>query len=178
MELFENFVQQIVYDWPERQKITLAKGGEISARHIGDKAENYILYRVKKSIKSYYPVKTKGSRTPADIYAIYDYKDFFHIMLIQVKCSTKGEDKIKKLNREEEEELFELAKFVYAKYLQSDFSKSNNNKSSIITTGYAGVYFKKVRHSLYDTHFIHSYPENIEGSLKSRVAKIHEFKNI
>lgn len=170
MELFEDFVLKIVDEWRNKY----ASGGSISPpRIIGDKAEKYIYYRIKKSIKNYFPVISKGSRTPADIYASNTHSDFIHIMLIQVKCSTKGENKISKLNDADKKKFYELAQFVHEKYSESEFSKNHNGKSHIITTGYAGVHFKNVKHSLHDAHFIDSYPTTIAESSKNKVMKIH-----
>jgi hypothetical protein len=86
---FNLIVNEFVENWKHREKILLERGGlvGISKRRKGDIAEDFIV-----DLASNLPYfrdieKSKGSRSPADIYSLYRRPEFWHLMLIQVKSS-------------------------------------------------------------------------------------------
>ncbi|GAA4776863.1 MULTISPECIES: hypothetical protein [Flavobacterium] len=141
MKNFELFVDEIVGKWRKEKKAILEnKGlGSPSNREVGDLAEDYILRKIKVLNPKYISIKSKGSQTPSDIYTVAKRKGYWHIMLIQVKCSvTKGG--IYELDENERKVFDELAKFVKSQIGTSEYMTKYKNEPIIISNGYAGVY--------------------------------------
>ena len=141
MKKFEFFVDEIVKQWRTEKKQLLESAGLgiPSNREIGDAAENYVLGKISKMSPKYKAVKSKGSQTPSDIYAVARRKGYWHIMLLQIKCST-DKDGIYQLNANDKKVFNELAKFVKKQISVSEFTKDYMDKPLVISAGFVGVW--------------------------------------
>ena len=164
MKNFNLFVDEIVKQWRSEKKSILESVGlkGVSNREVGDSAEDYILRKVDKISPKYTAVKSKGSQTPADIFAVGNRGKFWHIMLIQVK-SSKSLDGIYQLSPLEKKHFNEFAKFLKKQFNSSSHLRDYKGKSIIISTGYAGVYVdeKNGRHSLKQAEYYNSFKKNM-----------------
>lgn len=164
-----------------RKKVIFERGGLAGAasnRYSGDAAEEYILRRIIGMPQSCLGKKSKGSQSPADIFAVANRGRYWHIMLVQVKSSERQES-IYVLNDAEKKVLNEFAK-LFKKELGLSKTMSNyKNSAVIITAGYAGVFNDKKnnRHLLKDTKFFSSYKRNMSGvvdlKLNFKIALAH-----
>lgn len=173
MKNFDLFVDDVVTKWRSEKKVILERGGlagVVGNRHAGDSAEEYILRRIKGMPQNYLGRKSKGSQSPADIFAVANRGRFWHIMLIQVK-SSEQQNNIYRLNEAEKKVLNEFAKF-FKKELGSSKTMGNyKNSAVVISTGYAGVFNdqKNNRHLLKETKFFNSYKRNMSGLTKLNI---------
>ena len=163
---FEQIVDLVVTQWPKREKKLFEGGGLIGipSRKMGDIAEDYIVTRISAITPNYTIIKSKGSRTPADIYALAKHKDYWHIILIQVKSSLQ-KDKIVSLNESDIKLFNELGETVRDVFKESVFSNKHGNKSILISNGYAGVWRIKTdaghRHRLEKTRIFTLFRHNL-----------------
>ena len=69
---FTKLVDQIVKGWHHnKNKLLEEQGlGGLSNRKYGDRAEDYVLKKVKQLNPDYKPVKSNNSESPADIFAV------------------------------------------------------------------------------------------------------------
>lgn len=153
MKNFEEFVKHIVIKW-KLEKKTIYGLGIPANRVIGDLAEKYVAGKISKLNPIYSVFFPNGSQTPSDLYSVARRNGYWHIMLIQVKCSTVKTD-IYELNKIEVEQFASLGKFVKAEILISPLLELYRDKPIIISIGYAGVYSnqltKPARHQLMTT---------------------------
>lgn len=163
---FEDFVQYVAIKWRVR-KIILEKGGVlegVSRREQGDAAEDWVVKRIGTSNPTYKVVKSPGSRTPADIYTIARRKDYWHIMLIQVKSSFE-KDSIYELSKNDIKVFDELAKVLIESAKSVKWRKVYGDKTIIVSTGYAGVWRIEtnngVQHRLQEAYAFTLMGENI-----------------
>ncbi|WP_298507487.1 hypothetical protein [uncultured Kordia sp.] len=164
MKNFELFVDETVTKWRLKKKYILENQGlaGVSNRESGDSAENYILRKIGGLPQNYIGKKSKGSQSPADIFAVARRGRFWHIMLIQVK-SSENKNNIYTLNEEDKKVLNEFAKF-FKKELRASKTMSNyKNSAVIISAGYAGVFndLKNRKHFLKDTKHFKSFKKNM-----------------
>jgi hypothetical protein len=181
MKGFDSFVDDVVAKWRTEKKIILERGGLAGAannRYSGDAAEEYILRRIKGIPQNYLGKKSKGSQSPADIFAVANRGRYWHIMLIQVK-SSEQQDSIYMLNDAEKKVLNEFAKLLKSELGSSKTMSNYKNSAVIITTGYAGVFNdqKNNRHLLKHTKYFSSFKRNMSGvvdlKLKLKIALAH-----
>lgn len=166
MKNFNLFVGDVVTLWRSEKKDIIESAGlkGVSNRQVGDSAEDYILRRVSKISPSYKAVKSKGSQSPSDIFAVANRGRFWHIMLIQVK-SSQDSNNIYKLSDSEKKVFSEFAKFVKKQIGASSRLSQYNNSRIIISTGYAGVFVNKEnrRHALIEAKHFSSFKRNMSG---------------
>lgn len=114
-------------------------------------AEKYVVSKIDKLVPNYTSFISKGSQTPADLYSVGRRNGYWHIMLLQIKCS-RDRNSIYKLNQDEIEQLEILGKFVKSEIEKSSFTEEYRDKSIIISLGYAGVFSNQstspIRHYL------------------------------
>lgn len=153
MKNFQKFVNYIVLKWRRENKLILEKNGlsGVSNKEAGDEAELFLIDKMQTLLPSYTVVKSKGSFTPADIYAVGRKRGFWHIMLIQVK-STKTTNGIYKLSNREIKIFKELAKFINKEIKTSEYLKEETNTPIIITIGYAGLQKVKTKYIVDDCY--------------------------
>ncbi len=153
---FRKFVEEIVDDWIKKY----GAGGAVSPFDKGANAVDYIITnKIKKLKPQYFVEKSKGSRTPADIYLLASMKNngkqFWHLMLIQVKGRVKGDSygwiDVKKFQRFAEEDVKEKIK-------TSKHSVDFKNDTVIISIGFANVHKKNIYHKLEKAEM---YPDGI-----------------
>ena len=138
MENFKIFVNTTVSNWQTEKPTLLAQLGLAlpANRVIGDWAEQEVVKRIKTLKPQYEVCLSKGSQSPADVYAICKRQSFYHIMLIQVKSSTTFEDVIC-LNDTDLKLYYELGKMV-----KKEFKKQYpelKEKPLLISMGYIAV---------------------------------------
>ena len=140
MKNFKEFTEFLVDNWRTEKRIILESVGleGLSNREYGDKAETYILKKVKALIPKYEVYLSKGSQTPADILSVARRNGYWHIMLIQVKSSS-DKNTIYKLNEDDKKVFKEFAKFVKSSINKFEPLKEYSDKSIIISTGYSAV---------------------------------------
>ena len=139
MKNFKKFVDSVVAKWRNEKPTIIAKLGAVlpSNRVMGDWAEKNVVNKIKELKPEYIVFLSKGSQSPADIYAISKRLSFYHIMLIQVKSSITYDD-IVKLNEEDLKLYYELGKMV-----KDEFKKQYpefKEKPVLISMGYIGVF--------------------------------------
>ena len=167
MKNFDVFVDDVVSKWRSEKKIILERGGLAGVadnRSAGESAEDYVLRRIKGLPQNYFGKKSRGSRSPADIFAVANRGRFWHIMLIQVK-SSRQQKNIYTLNEDEIKVLNEFAKF-FKKELGSSKTMINYKQSAVVvSTGYAGVYYdrKNNKHFLKEKRHFSSFKRNMSG---------------
>ncbi|WP_339811894.1 hypothetical protein [Zunongwangia profunda] len=151
MKNFELFVNDIISQWRKEKNIILESAGlkGPSNREKGDLAEEYVIRRINKLTPTYNAIKSTGSQTPADIYAVARRNGYWHIMLIQVKSST-NKNNIYKLNENDKKVLNELGKFINKQIVVSEHMINYRKSKILISTGHVDVYRneKTLRHSL------------------------------
>lgn len=131
--------------WPSRTQI----GGVSNDNYKrGIEAEKYVLNKVRELSPKYYASMTLASKTPADIIAFsgrrsHEKHGFFHIMLIQVKSTSKEPRNLQRGSKKMGESLFELGKFVKKKLVSGGVSGWKKQAPFIISLGYAGVITNK-----------------------------------
>jgi hypothetical protein len=178
MKNFDRIVDEIVKNWKQKEILLLKEGGlvGVSKRRQGDIAEDFVVGLAENL--PYFRVieKSKGSKSPSDIYALYRRPDFWHLMLIQVKSSI-DKDKIHFLNEGEITEMKKLVKVAKITINNSKESKIFKDKPFVISAGYAGVWRieakNNTRHKLlfwdlYDFKCLNS----IKIDMKAAVAEI------
>jgi hypothetical protein len=141
MKDFNLIVDEIVKNWKQKEILLLKEGGlvGVSKRRQGDIAEDFVV-SLAEDLPYFRTIeKSKGSKSPADVYSLYRRPDFWHLMLIQVKSSV-NKDKIHLLNKDEIKEMKELVKVARITINNSDEAKIFWDKSFIISAGYAGVW--------------------------------------
>ena len=184
MKNFEAFVNHIVAKWRTEKEILLEEGGQLAApsnREVGDMAEKYVVSKIDNLATNYTSYIAAGSQTPSDIYSVGRRNGYWHIMLLQVKCS-KDKKKIHKLDDNEIKGLEILAKFVKSEIETSDILKDYKKKAIIISIGYAGVHSNQtlnpIRHYLDDTEFYKLFRINSAKldmhQVKEAVIRTHE----
>ena len=167
---FEFFVNLVVDNWRTR---LFGLGGmvSVSRRIQGDIAEDYIVKKVSSLKPSYTVVKSKGSQSPADIFALAKRKDYWHIMLIQVKSSV-DKDGIYKLNSKEEKVFDDLAKVINETIKKSKFCNNYADKSILISAGYAAVWriekSNGAQHILQDAKLFGIYSRKVSNSILNK----------
>jgi len=175
MKNFELFVNDIVSQWRSEKKILMESAGlsGSSNRENGDLAENYVLRKVEKLKPKYNGMKSTGSQTPSDIFAVARRNGYFHIMLIQVKSST-NKSGIYKLNENDKKVFDELAKFVKKQIGISEHLKNYRKSAILISTGYAGVYRneKPVKHNLIESKGFKIFKRNTTNLDMEKINKI------
>lgn len=139
MKDFKKFVDSVVVKWRSERPTIMAKLGAVlpANRIMGDWAEKNVVNRVKELRPEYTVFLSKGSQSPADIYAISKRQSFYHIMLVQVKSSISYND-IVKLNEEDLKLYYELGKIV-----KEEFKKQYpefKDKPLLVSMGYIGVF--------------------------------------
>lgn len=144
MKNFETFVNHVVSKWRVEKKTILESYGlgMPSNREVGDMAEKYIVSKIDKLSPAYTSCISKGSQTPSDIYSVARRNGFWHIMLTQVKSSSKNA--IYELNKAEIEQFSALAKFIKSEISLSGHLNIYKTKPIIISIGYAGVHSSEV----------------------------------
>lgn len=156
MKNFDEFVKHIVTKWRTEKKIIYESYGlgMPANRVVGDLAEKYVAGKITKLKPTYKVFFPKGSQTPSDLYSVARRNGYWHIMLVQVKCSTVKTD-IYELNKIEIEQFEVLAKFIKSEILSNSILEPYRDKPIIISIGYAGVYSNQstnpVRHQLMTT---------------------------
>ncbi|WP_233862340.1 hypothetical protein [Tenacibaculum piscium] len=175
MKNFELFVNEIVNQWRSEKKTLFESAGlsGLSNRENGDLAEDYILRKVEKLKPKYNGMKSTGSQTPSDIFAVARRNGYFHIMLIQVKSST-NKSGIYKLNENDKKAFDELAKFVKRQIGISEHMKNYRKSSIIISTGYAGVYRneKPIKHNLIESKEFKIFKRNTSNLDMKKIKEI------
>lgn len=128
MKKFQEFVNYIALKWRRENKTILEKKGlsGMSNKEAGDKAELFLINKMETLLPNYTIVKSKGSFTPADIYAVGRKRGFWHIMLIQVK-STKTTNGTYKLSNREIKIFKELAKLINREIKTSKYLCTSSN---------------------------------------------------
>jgi hypothetical protein len=178
MKNFEKFVNHIANEWRKKNKTILESGGltGISNKEAGIKSEMYLLKKINKILPRYIAIQSKGSFTPADIYAVGFRKNYWHIMLIQVKSAKKGYS-IHKLNQSEVNELKELARLINKELKTSELIKDYQKKAIVITIGYAGIQDDKNNYVVKDcypfTLYKHKTAKIYNESIKIKIIEIH-----
>lgn len=170
MKSFKKFVNEIVSKWRNIDKEGL---GYVSNREIGDSAENYIIKKVEKLSPNYIAMKSIGSQTPSDIFCVARRNGYWHIMLIQVKCSRKKKN-IYKLNNSEINLFSDFAKFVKKHLRESEYMKQYKDKSIVISIGYAGVHRNEFSKSKHRNQLVET---ALFKSFKNRMNNIVEWEN-
>ena len=163
MKDFKKFVDTIVSKWRKEKPTLIAKLGLAlpANRIMGDWAEQAVVKNIKTLKPEYEVYLSKGSQSPADVYAICKRQSFYHIMLIQVKSSKTIEDVIK-LNENELKLYFELGKMV-----KQEFKKQYpelKNKPLLVSIGYIAVLNevkrRKVVSMIFRSYLYKSYVSN------------------
>lgn len=108
---------------------------------IGKSGEEFIIEKL--SAKGYIAVKTKGSRSDSDIFALKKINEKqYHLMLVQVKA-TKKADEPTILSENEIENLKKFNWFVVYRWLNSKLVSDELKQCKVIVScGYTGVVFK------------------------------------
>ncbi|MFH1049982.1 MAG: hypothetical protein V1779_03515 [bacterium] len=133
--LFKDWVNEVAKKF---QKPILESTRLADVRHF---SANYSEKHVSDFLKGKdYLTASYHSKTPADIWGIRNYKQFYHIILIQVKSSTVNLDVIVDINNSEEDvnKLNKLAKFVKKEFCEQNIFRMPPR--AIITTGYTGIF--------------------------------------
>jgi hypothetical protein len=139
MENFKKFVDTVVSKWRNEKPSIIAQLGLAlpGNRIMGDWAEKGVVRRIQ-TLKPIYKVfLSKGSQTPADVYAVCKRQSFYHIMLLQVKSSATFENVII-LNEADLKLYYELGKMV-----KKEFKKQYpelKEKPLLISMGYIAVF--------------------------------------
>ena len=133
---FKKFVGEIVDDWIKKY----GAGGAVSPFDKGANAVDYIITnKIKKLKPQYFVEKSKGSRTPADIYLLASMKNngkqFWHLMLIQVKSKQDG----KSYAPVDEKKFYEFAESLKEKIKKSEYASDFKNDTIVISIGFANV---------------------------------------
>lgn len=139
MENFKKFVDTVVSKWRNEKPSIIAQLGLAlpSNRIMGDWAEKEVVRRIQTLKPKYEVFLSKGSQTPADVYAVFKRQSFYHIMLLQVKSSATFENIIK-LNDSDLKLYYELGKMV-----KKEFKKQYpelKEKPLLISMGYIAVF--------------------------------------
>lgn len=139
MKDFKEFVDTVVSNWRNKKSAIIAQLGLAlpANRIMGDWAEKEVVKRIKTLKPEYKVYLSKGSQSPADVYAICKRQSFYHIMLIQVKSSSTFEDVIC-LNNTDLKMYYELGKMV-----KKEFKKQYpelKEKPLLISMGYIAVF--------------------------------------
>lgn len=139
MKDFKEFVDSIVSKWRnEKPSIIAQLGLAIPANRImGDWAEKEVIKNIKEIKPEYEVYLSKGSQSPADIYAISKRQKFYHIMLIQVKSSIVIDDVIK-LNDVDLKLYYQLGKMVKEEFKRK--FPTLKEKPLLISMGYIAVF--------------------------------------
>ena len=165
---FEKFVEYLVDNWKTEKKLILENVGlsGLSNRQYGDKAEKYILGKVKSLTPKYQAYITKGSQTPADIISVARRNGYWHIMLIQVK-SSKDKTSIYKLDKNDKKAFDEFAKFVKTCIDKFSSYSKYKDKLIVISTGYSGILRtennSRISHRLVETKYFKIFKKNALG---------------
>ena len=163
MENFKKFVDTVVSKWRNEKPSIIAQLGLAlpGNRIMGDWAEKGVVRRIQTLKPKYEVFLSKGSQTPADVYAICKRQSFYHIMLIQVKSSTTFEDVIC-LNDTDLKVYYELGKMV-----KKEFKKQYpelKEKPLLISMGYIAVLNKvekeKIIPQIFRSYIYRSYVSN------------------
>ena len=171
MRWFKNFVKYTADAWNNSEQKALygviknpVEQAELSPSEIGFIEEEHVasLFRD----LTYDTEISPGSRSPADVWAVLGYGDFFHIALTQVKTSQSNIPK--KIDRDEIEELKAFVDFVWNtldEYTKTPYKILTSAR--IITCGYAGIMlieaYDKIQPYVYSSEFIHAvYSEELE----------------
>jgi hypothetical protein len=139
MENFKKFVDTVVSKWRNEKPSIIAQLGLAlpGNRIMGDWAEKGVVRRIQTLKPKYEVFLSKGSQTPADVYAVCKRQSFYHIMLLQVKSSATFEDVIC-LNDTDLKVYYELGKMV-----KKEFKKQYpelKEKPLLISMGYIAVF--------------------------------------
>lgn len=178
MKNFEKFVNHIASEWRKKHKTILESGGltGISNKEAGIKSELFLLKKIKKILPRYITIQSKGSFTPADIYAVGFRKNYWHIMLIQVKSAKKGYS-IHKLNQFEVNELKELARLINKELKTSELIKDYRDKAIVISIGYAGIQDDRNKYAIKDCYpfafYKHKTTDIFNESIKTSLTETH-----
>lgn len=183
MKNFNLFVEHIVSTWRTEKEIILAREGlhVPSNREEGDLSERYVVSRIDKISPNYTSIISKGSQSPSDIYSVARRKNYWHIMLIQVK-SSRFKNSIYKLDNKDIIKFEALAKFIKEEIPKSLILENYRKKPIVISIGYAGIYsnheVNPTRHYLIETECFKMYRLNSSGldlsSVKKSVLLSHE----
>lgn len=139
MKDFKKFVDTVVTKWRTEKstitaKLSLAIPGN---RVMGNWAEQEVVKNVKTLKPKYEVYLSKGSQSPADVYAFCRRQSFYHIMLIQVKSSAIFENVIC-LNENDLKLYYELGKMVKREF-KKQFPELKE-KPLLISMGYMAVF--------------------------------------
>lgn len=168
MKIFEIFVDYVIKKWRTDKSIILESAGlgELSNREYGDMAKEYICRKIEKLEPKYLPFLSKGSQSPADIFAVSRRNGYWHIMLIQAK-SSDSVDSIYRLNSDDKKVFDAFANFVKLEILNSGLLDEYKTKPIIISSGYSLVLRKKTKtritHTLVEGKILKLYRLNTSG---------------
>ena len=166
MKDFKVFVDSIVSKWRnEKPSIVAQLGLALPANRVmGDWAEKEVVKRVKFLKPEYEVYLSKGSQSPADIYAICKRQSFYHIMLIQVKSSIVIEDVIE-LNDVDLKLYYQLGKMVKEEFKRK--FPTLREKPLLISMGYIAVFNEvkkeKVTPMIFRSYIYKSYVSNFSN---------------
>lgn len=182
MEWIHIFIEKIYQLWFSKD-VDLIKKEAIkimieSNVDIGRYGEDFVFNKIEE--KEYYPAKSPSSRTPADVWGIYDYKRFIHIGLVQVKAS-KSENPAD-LSDEEEKACKEFCNFVFSKFrLLTEVPVEYQAKSLSVSIGYLGVKNIYAEPKVKFSYLIESKNDSQDSELRNEIrsicANFHSFPN-
>lgn len=138
MNDFKEFINTIVDKWRTEKFAVYEKQGLglPSNRTMGDWAEKNVVLKIEKIKPVYEVVLSKGSQTPSDIFSISKRKEFYHLMLNQVKSTTSAGKEFE-LSNDEVKKYREFAKWFRKEANKFELLKG---KPFVITLGYVLVY--------------------------------------
>lgn len=136
----KGFADFVVDKWLEFQQTEVSESIEdLSNREFGDEAEIYVSQKFYYNDKTFKTARTKGSRSPADVFALRISLNSYILLLTQVKSSRKVNE-IKGLLPDDIKNFSEFAHFVSSCISRSEYLPELKDNPYIIAYGYAGVF--------------------------------------
>lgn len=159
MENFKEFIDTIVDKWrKDKFEIYNNKGLGVPANRIlGDWAEKNVVERIIKIKPHYDVVLSKGSQTPSDVFGVSKRKEFYHIMLNQVK-STSSPGKYFYLPDDDLKRYRE-----FGKWFRKEVNKFEPLKGIpfVVTLGYVLVYNQERKNEIVSSVMLSTIYKNI-----------------
>lgn len=148
---FKEFVEKLRQDWHKDKDAFFEANSlieesviiEESTKETEQITEDYTANLLEQ--KEYYTTLVKGSQTPSDVWAIKEYDDYIHLMLVQVKGTvTDGNPKF--LTENQSQILRYFSKYVLHYFYKNNSifkNKMNLEKPIFVSNGYLGVKINK-----------------------------------
>jgi len=145
MEWFKDFIEETRQLWQEQKEFKLEEWieemevllEEMNSVEKGNIGEEHVIQLL--SNREFYTIPTERSHTPSDICGIKLYKNYLHIVLIQVKTA-KDQTEPEVLSKSKINELRIFTKFVLDRFKVSSLVPDEiKNYKPLISNGYAGV---------------------------------------